>query len=213
VVIAETQTKGKGRLGRKWFSPRGGLWMSIVLKPHLPPREVPLLNLVCSLTIARVLSELGVRAAPKWPNDVVVGSKKVAGILAEADFNGYTNWVVVGIGIDTNVDIDSFPVDVRRRATSLRRELGQEIDHDSLTIRILTGLELDYGKLKEGDFDELVSEWKLKSDIMGKKVKIGLQNESFVGVAVDIGMGGSLLIQMENGDTREATVGEFSLIE
>jgi|GEM_PF-4836027 len=187
--------------------------MSIILKPNLQPREIPLLNLVCSLTIARVLLELGAKAAPRWPNDVFVSDKKVAGILAEADFNECTNWVVVGIGIDTNVDTDSFPPDVRRRATSLRRVLGREIDHDGLTKRIFKELEADYHKLKERDFDELLSEWKFHSDIMGRKVRIGFQDESFIGVAVDIGIGGSLLIQMEDGNTREATVGEFTLIK
>lgn len=213
VVIAETQSKGKGGLGRSWFSPKGGIWMSVILKPDLSPQEMPVLNLVCSLSVTRVICELGLEAMPRWPNDIVIKGKKVAGILAEADFNGRTNWVVLGIGIDTNVDIGSFPLDIREKATSLKTVLGKEIDHDSLTKRIFKQLELDYQKLREGRLDELLSEWKLRSQVMGKKVEIRARGESLMGIAVDIGTDGSLFIRTENGDTRPAIVGECSLIE
>ncbi len=213
VVIAETQTKGKGGLGRSWYSPKGGIWMSIILKPDLPPRETPVLNLVCSLAVAEAIFELGLETRTRWPNDIIVRGKKVAGILAEADFNEHTNYVVVGMGIDTNVDVSSFPSDIRDTATSLRMELGREIDQDSLVKRIFKELDLDYHKLREGSLDELLDKWKSLSDMMGKKVKVRTQNESVIGIAVDVETDGSLLIRTDDGDMRSAITGPCTLVE
>lgn len=213
VVIAETQTKGKGGLGRNWFSPPGGIWMSIILKPDLPPSESPVLNLIISLSVAKAISELGVEAKTRWPNDVVIKGKKVAGILAEADFNEHTNWVVVGIGIDTNVDPNSFPSDIRERTTSLKKELEREIDNHSLIQRIFRQIDIDYSRLRRGSLGELLHEWKSCSDMIDRSVEIKVQNEKLIGIPVDIETDGSLLIRTENGTVKRAIIGECTLVE
>jgi BirA family biotin operon repressor/biotin-[acetyl-CoA-carboxylase] ligase len=187
--------------------------MSIVLKPDLPPQETPVLNLILSLAVADALCALGVKAETRWPNDVLIRGKKVAGILAEADFNRRTNWVVVGIGINTNVEIESFPEDFRDRATSLKRELGREIDNSKLIGRILQELDRDYRRLREGYLHEILDEWKRHARMMGRRVKIRTKDELLAGTALDIGRDGSLSIRTDSAEVRCATVGECSLSE
>jgi len=213
VVVAETQTRGKGGLGRNWHSPRGGLWISIILKPSLPPAQTPVLNLVVSLAVAEAISMLGIEAKTRWPNDVIVRGKKIAGILAEAEFNGRTNYVVVGCGIDTNVEIESFPEDIRQRASSLRRELGMEIDHPGLMKQIFTSIEFYYRQLMDGYLREVLERWKAQSDMIGRRVQIRTRNESFAGISLDIESDGSLLVRTQDGQVQRAFVGECTLVE
>ncbi|MEM2676119.1 MAG: biotin--[acetyl-CoA-carboxylase] ligase, partial [Candidatus Bathyarchaeia archaeon] len=135
VAIAETQTAGRGRIGRKWHSPKGGLWFSITLKPNLKPSETVKLVFLAGLAVAETLRELcGLKAETKWPNDVLVDGRKVCGILSEMKTVGEkVDYVVVGVGINANINVEKeLPPELRETATSLKAMLGKEISMENL---------------------------------------------------------------------------------
>lgn len=148
VVVAEEQTMGKGRLNRQWISPRGGLWLSIVMRPRISPKEAVKLNFMTSSAVARTIQGMfGLRTEVKWPNDVLVNGRKICGILTESNNKGDgVDFVVVGIGANVNVDLEAFPKGLRDSVTSLKHELGYEVDRKSLTtspcktLKIVTGV-------------------------------------------------------------------------
>src|ERR1700722_3489508 len=135
VVFAESQTRGRGRLGRKWVSPaRKGLWFSILLRPNLRPQETTQLTVASATALRRaIVSQTKLRPEIKWPNDILIGGKKVAGILTEMSAEpDRVRHVIPGIGIDVNQDASEFPTDLRKIATSLKIEAGEAIDRPAL---------------------------------------------------------------------------------
>ena len=128
VVVAEEQTGGRGRLGRKWFSPRGGLWFSVVLRRIETP--VTLVCLAAGLAVAEAVEELtGLKPCLKWPNDVLINGRKVCGVLVEGKFTGEKlSYLIVGVGLNVNIPLDSFPPSIRGKATSLLNELGAKVN-------------------------------------------------------------------------------------
>ena len=213
VIIAETQTHGKGRFGREWASPRGGVWLSIVLRPKLPPKDVPKLTLTASLAVAKIISQLfNLKTEVKWPNDVLINGKKVCGILTEASTRGSkTNFVVVGIGINANVDLDSFPAEVRENATSLKHELKREIDREEFIHNLLETMEHYYVILTEGRFNLILEEWKGLCGFLGSHVEVFGLAEKIEGLAVDVDESGALIIRLEDGTLRKVFSGDVSL--
>ncbi len=124
VVVVETQTSGRGRLKRKWISPQGGLWLSIILRPRIQSKHAPKLTLMASVAVAKTLSKLfPLKVEIKWPNDILINHKKVCGILTEAKTKGEAlNFVIVGIGINANFDVNTLPVYLRDSSTTLKEE-------------------------------------------------------------------------------------------
>ncbi len=143
IVIAEIQNRGKGRRGKTWISPPGGVWMSIILRPDIPPFNAPQLTLVTGVAVAETLKkECNLDVGIKWPNDILIGNKKVCGILTEVNASiDKVNYVVVGIGIDMNVDVPLFPPDLQKGATSLKNELDTEINGAILVQKFLLEFE------------------------------------------------------------------------
>ena len=139
IVVAEIQNRGKGRRGKTWISPPGGVWMSIILRPDIPPFNAPQLTLVTGVAVAETLKkECDLDVGIKWPNDILIGNKKVCGILTEVNASiEKVNYVVVGIGIDMNVDVPLFPPDLQKGATSLKNELNTEINGALLVQKFL----------------------------------------------------------------------------
>lgn len=118
VVVALTQTQGKGRLGRRWFSPKGGLWFSVVLRP----KSTNLIPIIASLAVLRSLKMLGVKGKLKWPNDVYIGDRKISGVLSESSFSRKLDYVVVGIGVNANFPLEKLPKALRKASTTLMEE-------------------------------------------------------------------------------------------
>src|SRR5271154_4348754 len=144
VVFAESQTKGRGRLGRKWMSPqRKGLWFSVLLRPDLRPQEATQLTIASANALRRAIqSETGLKPEIKWPNDILIGGKKVAGILTELSAEvDKVRYVILGIGIDVNLDANEFPADLRKIATSLKIEAGESFSRPALAVAILQELD------------------------------------------------------------------------
>jgi BirA family biotin operon repressor/biotin-[acetyl-CoA-carboxylase] ligase len=211
IVIAETQTRGRGRLGKTWLSPTGGIWMSIILRPHSPPADAPQLTLMTGVAVAKTLQkECGLDVGIKWPNDILIGEKKVCGILTEANAKFNTlDYVVVGIGIDANVDTKVFPSDLRNGATSLKNELNKEIKGVSLVQQFLKNFEEIYGDFTAGKFPEILGEWRRLSKTIGSYVEVRKQLGKIVrGEAIGITNTGALILELDDGNLRKVISGE-----
>lgn len=163
VVIADSQSQGRGRMGRPWSSPRGvNLYLSIVLRPPLSPAQIPSMTLLAGVSCARAIGKVtGLDARLKWPNDIYVGGRKTAGILAETEGgNPGLHFVILGIGINVNWEAENMPADLRETATSLCTEGGREFDRSALAGEVLAGLEEDYGLFRnEGFTESMRKEW------------------------------------------------------
>ncbi len=155
VVFAESQTKGRGRLGRKWMSPtRKGLWFSVLLRPDLRPQETTQLTVASATALRRAIKTVtGLPAEIKWPNDLLIGGKKVVGILTELSAElDRVRHVILGIGVDVNQKANEFPAELRKTATSLKIESGGEISRAELATEILRELDRDYARICSGKF-------------------------------------------------------------
>jgi len=213
VAVAETQTCGRGRLGREWVSPKGGLWFSLILRPELKPAEAVRLVFVAGLAAAEVLRELyGLKAETKWPNDVLVNGQKVCGILTEMNTIGEkVNYVIVGIGVNANFDVEVFPEDLRKVATSLENELGRKVRLEALFRALLEKLENVYKLfLKEGS-DPILKEWKKYADFLNCQVEVASGTEKWFGLALDVENDGALIMRLEDGTVKRVFVGDATL--
>ncbi len=210
IVVAEIQNRGKGRRGKTWISPPGGIWMSIILRPDIPPFSTPQLTLVTGVAVAKTLKkELKLDVGIKWPNDILIGDKKVCGILTEVNASvNKVNYVVVGIGIDMNVDVPLFPPDLQTGATSLKNELDTEINGPILVQKFLLEFESLYNKFTEGKFPEILSEWRILSNTIGKQVEVRSRGKTVRGEAVGINKDGVLILELEDGSLTKMISGE-----
>ena len=220
VVIADEQTAGRGRRGRAWFSPPGsGLYVSVVLTPGRarvdPDRATTLLTLAAGVALSEAIeAATALRVDIKWPNDLLVSRRKLAGILAEAlpagsDADGSTTsgrrvaHVVLGYGI--NVGPMAYPPELRDRATSLETELGRSVDRAMVCVETLTALARRYADLLEGRFDAILDAWRARSPgSRGSRVSWQSASGPAQGITAGIDDRGALLVQV--GDRLERLV-------
>lgn len=213
-VFAESQTKGRGRLGRRWVSPDGcGLWFSVLLRPNLRPQAATQLTVISAVAVARAIErQTGLSPEIKWPNDIVFGTRKCAGILIELGAElDHIRHVVLGIGIDVNVPVDCFPEEVRPIATSLQAEAGHRIDRAELAAGVLKELDAAYHRLNTGDFHEIGDEWMRRCTTLGKRVRILMGDRLIVGTAEALDEEGSLLVRSEHGRIERIVGGDVTL--
>ena len=214
VVFAESQTKGRGRLGRKWISPgRKGLWFSVLLRPDLRPQETTQLT-VASVTALRraIQSETGLHPEIKWPNDIVIGGKKVAGILTELSAElDRVRHVILGIGVDVNLVAGEFPPELRKLATSLKIESGRAISRAELATAILRELDADYARICGGGFAEVADEWQEHCKTIGRQVTIQIGERRIRGRAESLDDDGALLLRTDHGRLERITGGDVTL--
>lgn len=193
VVTARHQTAGRGRRGRHWWDEPGqSLLLSVLLRPSIPTAHAPQLSLVAGLAVADALAAAaGLTAQIRWPNDVMVGGKKICGVLPEAvsRADGRVGHVLLGIGI--NVDQSEFPQHLRDTATSLRLETGMAHDHRQLLSAVLEALDRRYGEWLAAGFAGLRDEWRRRASTLGQRVRTGDGRE---GVVVDVDETGALLV-------------------
>jgi len=203
IIIAETQTKGRGRLGREWLSPRGGIYFTLILRPCISPAYAPRINLMAAVAVALTMRELFLlHAEVKWPNDVLIGGKKVCGILAEMDAElDRINYVNLGIGINANVP----PQQLVETATSLQAELGREISRRDFLRALLTELEAWQERLMDS---MLLQEWKRLSATLQRQVKIVAADQVVEGDAIDIDAYGALLVRNRSGEINRILAGD-----
>jgi len=213
VAMAETQAAGRGRLDREWFSPKGGLWFSIVLRPKLLTAQAARLVFVAGLAVAETLrEEFGLKVDTKWPNDVLLNGKKLCGILLEMSTTGEkVNFVVMGVGVNANFTENVFPAELRNVASSLENELGHQVRLEDLFRRLLERLENAYEMYLERGFAPILDRWKEYAGFLGRKVEVADQNQKMNGLALDVDQDGALAVKLENGTTRRVLVGDVSL--
>ena len=214
VATAETQTHGRGRLGREWISPKGGLWFSIVLRSKLRAGEAVKLVFVAGLAVAEVLSELyGLRAETKWPNDVLVNGRKVCGILAEMKTVGEKiNYVIVGVGVNANFDAKKvFPEELKVKASSLENELGRRVKLEELFKALLGKMGNLYELFLGEGFGPVLEKWKEYASFLGCQVEVTGVGGKWVGLALDVDSDGSLVMRLEDGIVKHVFAGDVSL--
>ncbi|AKL97103.1 biotin--acetyl-CoA-carboxylase ligase BirA [Clostridium aceticum] len=213
VVISEEQTVGRGRLGRNWSSPKGeGIWMSIVLKPSIPPTEGMKMTQIAAASVCKAIREItDVEAYIKWPNDIVVGGKKVCGILTEmAGELHKIDYLIVGMGI--NVNNQEFPEEFQGIATSLTIQKGKKIDRKTLILCILkTFEELYQHYICQGTLEKTLEIIRLYSAVLGKTIRIIKGEEEIKGKVLEINDEGLLKVQLEDGRQEMLISGEISI--
>lgn len=214
VIISEEQTMGRGRLGRNWVSPKfKGIWMSIVLRPDIDPMNVAKITQVGAAAVLKAIKEQGINAYIKWPNDIVLNNKKVCGILTEmsGEINN-VNYVVMGIGINVNIDKEDFPEEIEEIATSLKIEEGKSIERKALVASILNNLEELYKEfIKNEDIKTSIDICRENSILIGKSVRIINRNDEIQAQALDLSDDGKLIVKYQDGSIHEVISGEVSV--
>jgi len=210
IVIAESQSRGKGRRGKKWISPLGGAWLSIILRPNTLPINAPQLTFIAGVAAAETIKEeYGLDAGIKWPNDVLIGNKKVCGVLTEISTEIDTiDYIVTGIGIDANIDVNLLPSELQDTTTSLKSELNQDISRMILVQKFLGNFEAMYDEFNEGNFYEILRKWRQLSKTIGRQVEIRKGTEFVRGEAVGVNSKGALILELEDGTLRKIISGE-----
>ena len=214
VVFAEAQSKGRGRLGRKWLSPSGkGLWFSVLLRPALRPQAATQLTVASAIALRRAIAaQTGLKPEIKWPNDVLLGQRKVAGILTELKAElDRVNYLIIGIGVDVNLNPSDFPADLRKTATSLSAELDRPVSRADLAVAILRELDADYARVNAGDFAAIAEEWESHCATLGRNVCIRIGERQICGRAESLGEEGALLLRTEHGHLERIVGGDLTL--
>ena len=214
VVFAESQSRGRGRLGRTWISPaRKGLWFSILLRPDLPPQSATQLTVAAANALARAIA-LQTRLIPeiKWPNDILIRGKKVAGILTELTAElDHVKEVVLGVGVNVNLDAADLPHDARKTATSLKIESGQAMDRAELAVAILRELDADYDRIRRGQFESVAGEWQQRCGTLGREVSIRIGDRVIRGRAESLDAQGALLLRTQHGRLERIIGGDVTM--
>jgi BirA family biotin operon repressor/biotin-[acetyl-CoA-carboxylase] ligase len=214
VVVAETQTAGKGRLGRAWISPRGNLYCSIILRPNVPISKAPLITLMGAVaTASAIRTACRLPASIKWPNDILLSARKAAGLLTELSAEpDRIRHIVLGIGVDVNMELEELPAAIRDITTTLSREAGKKIDRIALLREMLRSLEHWYGEFIRND-RAVLKEWEALNVTTGNRVAVSGAGESLEGLAQGIDNEGRLLIKSDDGVVRTVAAGDVTLLK
>lgn len=215
IVTAEQQTRGRGRLGRSWFSPAGvNVYISIILRPKFQPEQAPALSIIAAVALADTVSEFvpgDVRI--KWPNDLMIGRRKTAGILTELSAEkGKINHVVAGIGINVNQGVGSFPEDIRDSATSLRRAVKRKINRVELVQKFLARFEKEYKTYCRYGLRKQLPRIRKYSYLIGKTISVKSGRIKLSGKAIDIDVQGRLVIDTGSEQTH-LSAGEVTIVK
>ncbi len=216
VVVADTQTKGKGRLGRRWISPPGvNLYFTLLLKPPFPPADAPILTLAAAVAAAKAIRKLtGLKAEIKWPNDILINSKKSAGILLEMRCSrDRIRFLAIGMGINVNMLPDDLPEDIRPLTTSLNTELGRMVSRTDLLRGVLEEMENTYKNLLLGNKRGLINEWLGLNSTIGKDITVRQHDRTVSGTAEGISDTGGLILRLSTGETETFSAGEVTILK
>lgn len=220
VVVADAQSNGRGRLGRRWISPPGcNLYFTVLLRPPLPAKELPLIVLMAAVAVVSAIRKYtGLKAEIKWPNDIMFNGKKTGGILLDMRSDaGRIDLIALGIGINVNQSLDLLPEDLRGSATSLKRETGSEVDRIRLLGEVLAELEHWYKILLSDDKTLLFNEWLRLDSTIGRKVILeGVSSSTrasggISGIAEGIDSQGRLLVRLSSGSLKSVSAGDVTI--
>ncbi|UCD87574.1 MAG: biotin--[acetyl-CoA-carboxylase] ligase [Desulfobacterales bacterium] len=197
LIVADAQTKGRGRLGRSWVSPPGtGLYLSIILRPDCPADWLPKLTLTAGVAVASTIRQTGLTPQLKWPNDILIADRKVGGILTEAVFDRRRiDFAILGIGVNVNMERNELPISIRNLAGSLRLGLGEPLSRIHLIQTLLQQIEQWYESFQTGLFATILETWCEFDTTLGREVEVFLPEKRLVGVAEALGSDGTLLVR------------------
>ncbi len=215
VVVAEHQTKGRGRLGRTWFSPGGeGIYVSVILRPSIPPNDAPKLTLMASVAVAEAIRTCApVEASIKWPNDIMIGGRKVAGILTEMSTDmDRIHYVIIGMGININNPSENFPYEIREIATSLFSETGKIFSRAEILRKCLESLERYYETFKEKGFLPIMKRWEELTEMMGATIRVDAIGNTYSGTFKGINEDGFLVMRDSYGGVKRIISGDVSIV-
>ena len=211
VVISERQTDAKGRSGKAWASPIGGIWLSLIVKPNVDYSKLPMITIGTGVAVAKAIERTGIKSAEiKWPNDIIIHDKKVCGILTEAvtTFNTIDS-VIIGVGIDANIDIADFPEELQDGTTTLSDELGRKEDENVLIKLFLEEFEKIGETFNNGDYESILKDWRKRSYSVGKIVEVREPfNKNYDAYVVGIGKEGALIVEKIDGTLEKVISGE-----
>lgn len=216
LVLANEQTKGRGRQGKSWYAPpNSGLWFSIILEPIQPTDKFGIVSLLAAVALAKTIERMtSLKPALKWPNDVLINSKKVSGILIESQFSSNRHAsLILGVGINVNQKKTDFPEEISETATSLREETKNEINRVDLLIELLHKLEYFYLEFQSGDFKLLIKTWKILCPFLGKYVSVKQSRGEIEGRFEDLDEYGRMVIRLANGEVKHLSEGEPNLFQ
>jgi BirA family biotin operon repressor/biotin-[acetyl-CoA-carboxylase] ligase len=211
IVVAESQKKGRGRLGRKWFSPPlSNLYLSVILRPEIPPQQASLITLMAAVATAGAIHKFsGLQPTIKWPNDILLRNRKVAGLLNEIHSEmDRIHFVVLGVGVNLNMDEKMFSKEIRGLATSLKREMGQSISRKAFLQTLLEELEMWYEAFLREGASPVLKAWREKAKIQGRPVKVISFGEVLVGTAIDVDSDGALVLETKEGERKRVVAGD-----
>lgn len=214
VIISEEQTFGRGRLGRSFTSPKfKGIWLSMILRPDIDPMNVSKVTQVGAAAVIKTLKELDIKAYVKWPNDIILNNKKICGILTEMSGElNKVNYVVMGIGVNVNIDAEDFPEELRDTATSISYELGRYIKRKDIVSNLLNNFEILYDEFeKKESIDTSINICKESSILIGKEVRIINRGRESLGKAIDLNNEGELIVEFNDGRIEKIISGEVSI--
>ena len=202
IILADSQTTGRGRFNREWLSPKGGLYFSVLLRPMtLSLTETPLITLTAGVAVANVLqTALGLTPQLKWPNDVLLDTKKVAGILVESTFIGDDiEYSVVGVGVNANTPLTVFPSELLQTITTLQEWLQRPVDLPRLFGYLIGQLEFWYLRLRDQGSNAIRAQYRQICTTLGSDITVDVGDQTLTGLAKDIGPDGSLILQTKRG--------------
>jgi BirA family biotin operon repressor/biotin-[acetyl-CoA-carboxylase] ligase len=214
VIISEEQSGGRGRLGREWTSPKyKGIWMSIILRPQVDPSEISKVTQVAAAAVVKAGQQMGYDLYVKWPNDIIMNDKKICGILTEMSGElNQINYVVLGIGVNANLDIGDFPDDLREKASSIMIESGIQVNRQELCAKILNHFEALYDSfIKDKQGIEAIDICREQSILIGKNVSVIRGNDSFDALVLDLNPAGELVVRKKDGTKERLFSGEVSV--
>ena len=210
VIWADRQSAGKGRQGRAWASPPGGLYASVLLRPKEPQAWV--LGLLAGMPVVKALRHFGVFAGLKYPNDAVYQGRKIAGILSEGVYRRETYHVIIGIGVNTNVDLDRLPPDLQATATTMKREVNLFVANDEFLDYLLSQFDDLYSRYRNTKIEFLIKEYRGQCTTIGKRVSATTSKGTVTGRAYDIAPNGALIIMDEANAKHEFVEGQLKIL-
>lgn len=214
VAIAEAQTHGRGRLGRRWESPANrNLYISVLLRPPIDAEAVPLIALVAGLATAEAVAAWAPQARIKWPNDVLIDGRKTAGILTELYADGEAPAVIAGIGVNLNIRVDELPEELRDKATSVSAATGRVVDRAAFAAALLARLQERYQQFCSGGFAAVRRHWEALSCLNGRHVRISGAGTTQQGTVAGMADDGTLRLVSDDGDEMRVVAGDVTVLD
>lgn len=214
IVISDTQSDGKGTKGRTWISPKGkGLWFSMLLKSSIELKDINFLTILTSTALYNTFLDFGINTEIKWPNDIYLNSKKLCGILTESKIsNNKVDYIVIGVGINVNLELSDFNDELKNKATSLLISTGKAFKKEEIIKKFLEFFYNQYNELLNGNKKNILRIYKNNSLILNKEVRLNYKNSITKVIPIDILEDGALLIKNPNNTTEKIISGEVSLL-